>query len=77
MTKYGIKDTAKGVPVDVITVNESPNIKGLITLCVGFAFWENASEITRNVFARVESETRPDANQDGGRGDTEAHRRIP
>ena len=24
------------------------NSKALITLCVGFAFWENASEITRN-----------------------------
>ena len=28
------------------------------------------------VLARVESKTRPDANQDGGRGVTEAHRRI-
>ena len=84
------------------------NTKALITLCVGFAFWENASEITRNasktrasnilkretqlplailhlafwspfgrVLARVESKTRPDANQDAGRGVTEAHRRIP
>ena len=29
------------------------------------------------IFGRVESKMRPDTNQDGGRGDIEAHRRIP